>query len=145
MSERSFQMRLVSRYATPDNSVAELEAEHLIDGAWQPFDLNLRAPGFQVFVFAVLTCQHMYFRSNCAEQGLGLESAEGSIEIVAGENWEIKRLHVHFTGKLDSGTPSEETTRYIAGRMGQCPVSINLKPVPDIATQVDFVGFFDRS
>lgn len=139
MSERSFRMRLVSRYAPPDNSVAELDVEHLIDGAWQPFDLNVRSPGFDVFVYAVLTCQHMYFRSNCAERGLILESAEGSIEILATQDWEMQRLRVHFTAKLSSGTPSEEAVEYIAGRMGQCPVSINLKPVPDTATQVDFV------
>jgi len=139
MSDRSFQMRLTCRYATPDNNIAELEVEHLLEGTWQTFDLNVRSPGFQVFVYAVLTCQHMYFRSNCAERGLVLESAAGSIELLVTQDWEMRRLRVHFTGKLSSGTPSEESIEYIAGRMSQCPVSINLKPVADTSTQVHFV------
>jgi len=138
MSERSFQMRLVCRYADPDNSVAELSVEQLLEGDWQPLNLHLRSPGFQVFVYAILTCQHMYFRSNCAERGLVLESAEGAVEVLTSQDWVMRRLRVRFTGRLQSGIPSEQSIQYIAGRMAQCPVSINLKPVPDTVIQVDF-------
>ena len=131
-------MRLVCRYVAPDNSVAELEVEHLLDGAWQPFDLNVRSPGFQVFVYAVLTCQHMYFRSNCAERGLSLESATGSIELLASQDWEVRRLWVRFDGKLSGGTPKAGAIEHIVGRMGQCPVSVNLKPVADTRIHIAF-------
>jgi uncharacterized OsmC-like protein len=138
MSERSFQMRLDCRYAAPDNSIAELSVEQFLDGAWQPFDLSVRSPGFQVFVYAILTCQHMYFRANCAERGLNLTSAKGTVEVLTDEDWVLRRLRVAFTGRLRSGTPSEPVIQYIAGRMGQCPVSINLKAVPETSIRVDF-------
>ena len=41
------------------------------------FDLNSGSAGFLIFVYAVLNCQHMYMRLNCAERGLLLDTAEG--------------------------------------------------------------------
>jgi hypothetical protein len=45
---------------------------------------------------------------------------------------------VHFIGKLSTGTATEETVEHVVGRMGQCPVSINLKPIADTRIEVDF-------
>ena len=138
MSDRSFQMRLGCRYEDPDNTVGELGVENLEEGEWRDLDLNTRSPGFLVFVYAVFTCQHLYFRTNCAERRLMLESAEGAIEVVTTEDWALTRLHVRFNGKLKSGNPSLGDVDYIVGRMKQCPVSKNTREPPDTQTTVNF-------
>ena len=83
MSERNFSMRLKSTYEGDKNTVAGLDVEHEVNGEWQPLGLGLASPGFDIFVYAVCACQHMYFRVNCAERGLVLNSSEGSIIIGA--------------------------------------------------------------
>ena len=138
MSERSFQMRLLCRYEDPDNTVGDLRVENLEEGEWRNLDLTTRSPGFLIFVYAVFTCQHLYFRANCAERGLMLESAEGAIDVVTTEDWALTTLHVHLKGKLKSGTPSSDDIEYIVSRMKQCPVSRNTREPPDSQTVVDF-------
>ena len=78
MSERTFNMRLKSTYEGTTNTIASLAVEHRVKEEWQPLDLGITSPGFDIFVYAVFTCQHLYFRSNCAERKLLLDSAEGS-------------------------------------------------------------------
>jgi hypothetical protein len=136
MSERDFQMRLSCRYRDPDNSVAELSVQHLDKGEWQDFELDAQSPGFLIFVYAIFTCQHLYLRANCAERGLVLESSSGSIHVVTAQDWDIRRLHVRFDGKLRSGTALTEDVDYIVGRMQQCPVSRNVTDVRDSETVV---------
>ena len=136
MNERSFRLRQFCRYEDPDNSIADLEVEVLADGRWEPIDLNMHTPGFLLFVYTILTCQHRYLRANCAEKGLRLESAEGSIDLLASEDWSVRKMHIRFDGRLKSGTPTREDVDYIVSRMEQCPVSKNLKPVPDARTEI---------
>ncbi len=138
MSDRSFQMRLGCRYEDPDNTVGALRVENLEEGEWRNLDMNTRSPGFLIFVYAVFTCQHLYFRTNCAERELMLDSAEGAIDVATSEDWALTRLHVHFVGKLKSGTPSSGDIDYIVGRMKQCPVSRNTREPPDSQTSVSF-------
>jgi hypothetical protein len=123
-------MRLKSTYAGDKNTVAGLDVEHEVNGEWQPLDLGLASPGFDIFVYAVFTCQHMYFRVNCAERGLVLNSADGSIVIGAGQDWNMENLQVHFSGQLGSGQASPDDIDYIVSRMQQCPVSKNIRGVP---------------
>ena len=136
MTERSFQMRLFSPYAEPENAVADLKVEVLADGQWENLGLNPETAGFLVFVYAIFSCQHLYLRTNCAEQGLLLDSAEGAIELVASEDWEVQKLHINFDIRLKSARPSEDDLSYIIERMKQCPVSRNLKPITDSETVV---------
>lgn len=137
MSQRTFPMRLRCRYEGSDNTPAGLEVEHQVEGAWQPFDLGVRTPGFEIFVYAVLTCQHMYFRVNCAERGLVLASAEGDILAATDGDWTLQTLAVHFSGRLARGTPTDDDIQYIAARMRQCPVSRNLRDVSGASTRVE--------
>jgi len=131
MSERHFQMRIDCRYADPDNQVADLRVELLDKDAWRPLDLGIGSPGFQIFVYGILSCQHLYVRTNCAELGLMLESVQGRIHVAAGHDWTIDTLHVEFEGQLRSGSPSEAAIAHIVDRMGHCPSSVNLREIPD--------------
>ena len=126
MSERHFQMRLHGTYQEPENSVASLRVEIFVEEEWQMFDLNSGSAGFLIFVYAILNCQHMYMRLNCAERGLLLETAEGYIHVTTTEDWLLSGLRVEFTGNLRSGTPAQDDLDYIIGRMENCPVSRNL-------------------
>ena len=139
MSDRRFRMRLGCRYAPPDNKLAELAVETFEDEAWKPFEPDLLSPGFQVFLSAAFSCQHLYFRTNCAERGLVLDSAEGELEVVTDRDWVIRRMQVRFVGRLASGTPTQEAIDYIVERMGHCPVSANLKPIAEHQTRVELV------
>jgi hypothetical protein len=138
MSARNFQMRLSCRYTEPENAVADLEVEVLADGQWESFNLNCETAGFLVFVYAILSCQHLYLRTNAAERGLLLESAQGAIELIASEDWEVQKLRIGFDVKLQSGRASGDDVSYIVARMKQCPVSRNLKAIPDSDTAVCF-------
>ncbi len=138
MSEHRFQMRLSCRYAQPDNTVAELAVENLVEGEWQPFELGFKSPGFLIFVYGILNCQHLYMRTNAAERGFALESADGSIEVTASQDWVLQQLNVHFDARLQSGAPGAEDVDYIVDRMRHCPVSVNLRDVADSRTTLAF-------
>ena len=138
MNERRFQLRMSCRYEDPDNSIVDLEAEVLVKRRWEALDPGLRTPGFLLFAYTILTCQHTYFRTNCTERGFRLAEANGSIDLLTGEDWILRKLHVRFDALLKSGAPTRQDVDYIAGRMRQCPVSKNLVEVPDIRTRVRF-------
>ncbi|MGD2083291.1 MAG: hypothetical protein PVF91_10005 [Chromatiales bacterium] len=134
MTERHFRMRLSCRYEEPKNAVTDLRVEHLEKDEWKPLDLGLGSPGFQVFVYAIFTCQHLYMRTNCAERGIALDSAQGHIHVTAGDDWTMSRLHLGFDARVRSGEPSDADVDYVVGRMRQCPASINLREVADAET-----------
>jgi organic hydroperoxide reductase OsmC/OhrA len=137
MSARTFHMRLQCRYSGSNNSIASLVVEHSSAGQWQPLDPGLNSPGFEIFVYALFSCQHMYFRANCAERGLRLASAEGSIEVGAADDWKMESLVVKFRGHLAGGTPAGDDIDYIVERMHHCPVSSNIHVVRGASTTVE--------
>ncbi len=139
MDNHDFRMRLFARYRDSDNAIADLRVEVLTDSGWELLDLDTRTAGFLLFVYTIFTCQHMYLRTNCAERGLVLESATGTIELLADADWYIRKLHVDFSVVLASGVPGPGDADAIAGRMRQCPVSRNLAGIPDVrvALQLD--------
>jgi hypothetical protein len=138
MSERNFQLRLRCAYEGDENKPAALEVEHLVEGEWRPLELNTAAPGFEIFVYSMLTCQHLYFRVNCAERGLVLDAAEGSIVIGTAADWTIDTLQVKFAGRLRRGESAPGDDDYIVSRMQQCPVSRNLREVSGAVSSVTF-------
>ena len=134
MSQHKFHLRLSCRYRDPDNTIDTLDVEVLTGDGWQPLDLNPLSPGFLLFVYTVFHCQHTYMRVNCAERRLMLESAAGTIDVVASDEWVVEQLHIDFSGKLKSGSPGSGDIDYIIDRMRHCPVSMNLGTVADSRT-----------
>ena len=139
MSERNFNMRLKSTYEGDTNTIASLEVEHRVKGEWQPLDLGIASPGFDIFVYAIFACQHRFFRVNCAERKLVLNSAEGSIVIGADKSWNMEILKIHFSGQLGSGQVSPGDIDYIVSRMKQCPVSLNIREAPDTESTITLI------
>ena len=138
MSDLTFQMLLQCQYTGDKNEIEQLHVELLDSDDWKNFDLNLYTPGFDIFMYAILTCQHMYFRMNATEYGLVLESSEGLITVMADKHRSIETLNVDFKGKLKKGNATEDKVNSIAARMGLCPVSINLKNIPQNIITVTF-------
>ena len=138
MSDLTFQMLLHCQYTNDENDVDQQVVEHLVENNWQELALSNNSPGFDIFMYAILTCQHTYFRSNAAEYGLVLSSSEGLITIIADEHRSIRTLHVDFKGKLKKGIAKAEMVDSIAARMELCPVSINLKDILDRKTTLVF-------
>ena len=136
---RDFLFRLESRYSGDDNDIAELSVARDIDGEWLPVELSVRSPGFELFCNALMSCQHTYFRLNCAENGVVLERARGELHVTTDEEWHIRHLLVSFTGYLRSRGPDEALVDYIVERMQHCPVSSNLRPVADSSIMLAFV------
>lgn len=126
MTERHFQLRLDCRYQGTENTLDSLKLESLKDGAWEELSLDIRSPGFLLFINGLFSCQHLYMRTNCAERGLIIDSASGELRVSADETWHISKTWVTFRVKLRSGEPSENDIAYIIERMGHCPVSSNL-------------------
>ncbi len=129
MNTLTFQMLLQCHYTDDENNVDQLHVEHLVEDNWQELDLNTYTPGFDIFMYAILTCQHTYFRINAAKYGLVLDSSEGLITVMADKHRSIETLNVEFTGKLKKGTVAKDAVDSIVARMGLCPVSINLKDI----------------
>jgi len=48
----------------------------------------------------------------------------------------METLKVHFSGRLGSGQASPDDIGYIVSRMKQCPVSHNIREVPDAESTV---------
>jgi organic hydroperoxide reductase OsmC/OhrA len=132
-------MRMKCSYTGSGNDIASLNVEHTINGDWDNFDLQVTSPGFEIFVYAIFTCQHMYMRVNCAERGLQLASSEGSITVGADENWSMDTLKVEFTANVASGSADQEDIDYIVSRMKQCPVSGNIREVSGAETSIALV------
>ena len=138
MSGFTFQMLLKSHYKGDENDIDQLHVEHLVEDNWQELDLDIKSPGFDIFMYAILTCQHMFFKNNAAEYGLILDSSEGLITVIADEHRSIESLHADFKGKVKKGTTNAEIEKSITARMELCPVSINLKDIPDRVITVNF-------
>jgi hypothetical protein len=136
MSERTFHMRLRCGYEGDANTPSALEVEQLVAGEWHPLHLTTGSPGFDIFVYAVFTCQHTYFRVNCAERGLLLDSAQGSIVVGAAADWTLDTLQVAFSGRLRQGKAAPADIDYIVSRMQACPVSHNIRAVPGAESSV---------
>ena len=127
MSDRKWNLRMSCSYQGGKNSIASCQVEILgDDGAWKPLAIANDSPGFLIFVYSLLTCQHMYMYVNAAERGLLLASSQGTMELVATQGWMLTDLRVAFHGQLRSGTPSEADIADIEKRMNQCPVSRNI-------------------
>jgi len=137
VSEHIFNLRMSCTYADPDNSVASIDVEVLGKDGWEPLELGTGTAGFLIFVYAIFNCQHMYMRLNCAERGLLLGSASGTIDIRANADWVVQQMRVGFTGKLKSGTPAQADLDYIVDRMKHCPVSMNIREAADSQTTLN--------
>ena len=138
MSEHRFQLRAAFDYAGDENRIEKLTAEILTDDGWHGFEPDLSSPGFLIFVYSFLICQHTYFHANCTESDLLLEHADVELSLVAGDNWKIDRILVAIRAVLRSGVLRRETVDYIDSRMRQCPVSINLQEPEDYRIELEF-------
>ncbi len=138
MSTRHFELKLHSTYETDENKVKDLAIEVLHDGEWETLDLSIRSPGFLLYINALFSCQHLYMRSNCAESGVELASADGTLIVDADETWHIQKIRVHFVARIRRGAPTEKNIDYITERMYHCPVSSNLPPQVDMKSSVEF-------
>ncbi|MGI9319531.1 MAG: hypothetical protein ACR2QW_19535, partial [bacterium] len=115
-----------------------IKADVFTDDGWMPLDLQLKTPGFLIFVYSFLMCQHTYFRANSNESRLRLERSRLNLALSAGDNWRIEQIAVEVKGTLRSGTVDTDTVDYIKSRMRQCPVSINLLEPEEYRIEVDF-------
>jgi hypothetical protein len=138
MNDRHFHLRLRCTYAGSENKIEHLTVEIHDDNQWEPFDLSVRSAGFLLFINGLLSCQHLYMRTNSAERNLVLESATGELQMVTNEFWGIKEIVVKFNAQLKSGSPTEDDINYITGRMKHCPVSTNLPDSIQIKNSVHF-------
>ena len=139
MPEHNMAMRLNCSYQQPGNEMTDVTVQYFEDGEWHDFELYFTHPaGFLVFAYAFLHCQHRYMCLNAAERDLVMASARGLIEVRTDEEWHIQQLRIHFDVQLTSGTATVDDTAYIIDRMKHCPVSVNIKDIPDAEVSVDF-------
>ena len=138
MAEHRFELRASFVYGGGDNRTEKLTAEILTEEGWNALELNLSSPGFLIFVYSFMVCQHTYFHANCNESGLLLDRANLELLLVAREDWQIERVEVGIRSVLRGGKADRETVDYIESRMRRCPVSINLREPPDYRITLEF-------
>jgi hypothetical protein len=140
MTQRQWKLRMDCSYEGANNKTTSLKVEQRHeDGSWKPLEISVQSPGFLIFVYSLLTCQHQYMHTNAAESGLILSGSHGTLDLCAGQDWMLIDLRVHFEAKLTSGSPTAEKISYIEGRMNQCPVSRNIHCSGEHASRVTFV------
>ena len=138
MANRHFYLRLNCTYEGPENNIDDLTIESRNDTGWEKLDINIKSPGFLLFINGLFSCQHLYMRTNSAERNLLLKSATGDLKVITDEVWRIQSAAVTFDVKLKSGLPTEDDINYIIDRMGHCPVSANLPDSIELARTVNF-------
>ena len=138
MSKHIFNLRMIATYTPPENDIATLNVDVLVDNVWTKLDLDVRTPGFLVYVYSIFTCQHMYLRTNGSERDLQFASSRGRIRVEASEDWHLEKVDVRFDVKLARGDAGTDDIDYIMSRMKQCPVSKNFPPGIDVHTGIEF-------
>jgi hypothetical protein len=138
MPAHPFQLRARFRYSGDDNHLDVIGAEVFTDAGWAPLEIGNTSPGFLIFVYSFLICQHTYFHANCTENGLRLEHANAELDLVATDNWKIDRVSVRIEARLRGGTADQAAVDYIRQRMRLCPVSVNLVEPPDYHIELEF-------
>ena len=138
MAGHKFELRADFRYGGDDNRIDHLEAEVLTGDGWQTLQIGNDSPGFLIFVYAFLICQHTYFHANSGEGGLLLKRAKLELSLHTGEDWLIERVSVGINAELRAGDADPGSIDYIKQRMRLCPVSINLKEPADYRIEVEF-------
>ena len=138
MTNRDFHLRLHCTYAGAANDIDDLTIEIRNDNGWEKLDINIKSPGFLLFINGLFSCQHLYMRTNSAERNLLLKSATGELQVMTNEVWRIQSAMVTFNVTLKSGSPTEDDINYIIDRMGHCPVSTNLLDSIELVKAVNF-------
>ncbi len=138
MSDRHFHLKLSATYRGDENNIDDLTVEVLHDDNWEALDLDIRSPGFLLFINALFSCQHLYMRTNCAERKLILLSSKAEMKVETDEVWAIKNVAISFVSQLKSGVPVDDDLEYITERMGHCPVTTNLSHKIKITSSVVF-------
>lgn len=138
MSEHPFQLRASFRYSGEENKIDEIDAELLTDAGWSKLEIANSSPGFLIFVYSFLICQHTYFHANCGERGLVLDRAGLELLLRAGDDWKIEKVNVAVNAVLRAGEADSASVNYISQRMRQCPVSINLQEPPGYSIELQF-------
>lgn len=136
MSKHIFKLRLTASYESPENNIAAMDTQILSENGWEPLDLDTMTPGFVIYVYAMLTCQHLFLRTNATERDLVLAASQGEILVEASEDWLLEKIDVQFNVNLAAGNANAETIEDIVSRMKQCPVSKNLPQNINIQTRV---------
>jgi len=140
MASRDFRLHMNASYQDDTNQVDELQVAVWKDDDWEPLALDIRSPGFLLFINGLFSCQHLYMRTNSAERDIILRTAVGEMTVVAGENWDIQNVSIDFTATLFSGSPTKKDIAYITERMTHCPVSSNLPDKLVIENSVKFIA-----
>ncbi len=138
MSQHRFQLRAAFAYSGEDNQIDHISARVLTDGGWAALELNLATPGFLIFVYSFLVCQHTYFRANSTESDLQLDRVEMELLLVAGDDWRIESIDLRVDARLRGGEITAEKRDYIESRMRRCPVSINLNETANYRIELNF-------
>ncbi len=138
MSDHSFELRTAFRYSGDDNHLDQIDAEVLTDQGWQPLQIDNSSPGFLLFVYSFLICQHTYFHANATEHALLLESASLNLSLIADDEWRIQKISVAIDSKLRGGAADPAVIDYIKQRMRLCPVSVNLVEPAAYGINLDF-------
>ena len=102
MSNRYFHLRLNCTYKDSKNTIDDLAIEVSKDNSWETLDLDIRSPGFLLFVNALFSCQHLYMRTNSAERGLILTSANGELMVETDGDWHIIDASISINAKLNT-------------------------------------------
>ena len=138
MSGHSFELRAAFRYSGDDNHLDQIDAEVSTDQGWEPLQIDNSSPGFLLFVYSFLICQHTYFHANATEHRLLLERASLDLSLTADEEWRIQKISVAIDSRLRGGAAAPEIIDHVKQRMRLCPVSVNLVEPADYGINLEF-------
>lgn len=134
-----FQLRLRVEYGD-ETDIFVVEKHLPEENRWHVIGINEKTPGLLVFLYSILTCQHLFLRNPAQKAGLGLLHTTG--ELRARFNKKTFRFETIQTSfQVKSRTePSCQLADEIARRMENCPVSNNLDPAIDKTLSLSFTS-----
>ena len=138
MSDHPFQLRASFDYSGDNNNIDHISAQVWSDNRWDRLEIDNTSPGFLIFVYAFLICQHTYFHANSSERGLLLEHSEVELDLQADSDWKIQQIRVGIDATLRNGNPDQAMSDYIRERMRQCPVSVNMNEPAEYQIELKF-------
>ena len=138
MSDHPFLLRASFDYSGDNNNLDRISAQVWSDNSWNSLEINNASPGFLIFVYSFLICQHTYFHANCSERGLLLEHSGVELGLSADNDWKIQQVNVGIDATLRGGNPEQTVIDYIKARMRQCPVSVNMHEPPEYQIELQF-------
>ena len=136
-NHRIFRLRLKADYGQ-ENDIFAVQKYSDEENRWLALAINEKTPGLLVFLYSILTCQHLFLRNPAQKAGLRLRHTSGELQARFNrETFRFESIQTNFsvTSEVE---PTCQLVEEITQAMRHCPVSRNLDPAIEKTLSLSF-------